>query len=283
MIVILFEIMAQLKTENRLKTFGENAWSFSKAAVLPAIAYLGLKSLGVNFELSDINAGLQNIAETAQHEGPFIAGFATGMVQNAILIGSTLKNLNGKTEAGNYQPIRQDSDGTFVFQLACVDKRRADKSGTALPGSFGPMGAEFIGLAAAMMTQGIAPNTVLGDFATGYFLGSNILTEAYSHLALLGEIGKLATNSSYKGHRLKIEMMDHWDGCGAEGFTNPLTYLLKFKGHKLTLADLTALPNEVAGYIYVNGFLGPAIGILSGGRISLSAVLKHSEMVKTGH
>ncbi len=264
---------------NRLKTFGENVWNFSKAAALPTAAVLGLNYLG---STDYIKATFGSVLEASKHGGSFVTGLATGILKNAVLIGSTLKNLQGKTEGGDYQPMREDADGTLTFQVPCVDKRRINKSGGAVAGSFGPMGSEFVGLAKAMLVQGFLPNNILGDFATGYFLGGNILTEIYSHANLLGEVIKIASNPEYKNRRIKIEMMDHWDGCGAEGFTSPLTYLLKFKAHKLTLADLNALPNEVAGYIYVNGVLSPLIGLLSGGRVSLSAVLKHSEMSK-GH
>jgi len=271
--------MTEVNKINRLKTLGESAWNFGKAAALPTAALLGMNYFG--FHTSDeMKASIHHLTDAALKGGSFVGGLATGIVQNLVLIGSTLKKLGGKTEAGNYEPVRKESDGTCVFQMPCIDKRRLDKRGPAVAGAFGPMGAEFIGLTGAMVAQGIAPNTLLGDFATGYFLGSNIFTEAYSHLAIFKELGRLAKDSKYTNHRIKVEMMDHWDGCGAEGFTNPITYWLKFKAHKLTLADLTALPNEVAGYIYINAILGPAIGILSGGRISLSAILKHSSMEK---
>ncbi len=266
-------------TINRLKTFRENLWSLSKAAAIPAVALLGMNLIGFN-PIDEIKLSQHHLVETAIKGGSFAIGLATGIAQNAVLIKSTLNSISGKTEAGNYQPARKESDGTHVFQMACIDGRRIDKKGAAVAGSYGPLGSAFIGLTGSMIAQGVAPNTILGDFATGYFLGSNILTEAYSHLAIFKEIGRLAKDSKNSDHRIKIEMMDHWDGCGAEGFTNPLTYWLKFKAHKLTLADLTVLPNEIAGYIYVNAILSPAIGILSGGRISLSAVLKHSAMEK---
>lgn len=265
---------------NRVKTIAENIFNIGKVAALPAVAFLALNDLGAT---EDIKTAFSKVIETARHGGPFVAGLATGVAQNAFLIAKTLSSLSGKTEPGNYQPTREENDGAFVYQLACVDNRRVDKTGGSLPGSFGPMGAEFSGLAGAMLSQGFLPNTVLGDFLTGYFLGANVLTEIVSHLGLLKEIFKIATNPKNKGRRVKIEMIDHWDGCGAEGFTSPISYWLKFKAHKLTLADLKALPNEIAGYIYVNGILSPLVGILTAGKISLSAVLKHSEMVKTSH
>ncbi|MDO8610762.1 MAG: hypothetical protein Q7R95_09530 [bacterium] len=279
--------MIRLKNEshiNRANTFFKDIpFNVFKATVLPAVAYLGLNVLGIKITLDQISADLNQVKEAAFRGIPFVAGFATGLVQNAVLIKSTLHNLEGGTEPGNYEPIRQEKDGTYVFQLACVDKRRKDKSGVAVAGSYGLMGAEATGILGALFSQQIVSNTPQGDFVSGYLIGSNVLSTGYSHMYLFSEILRITNDSRYKGHRIKIEMMDHFNGCGAEAFTNPISYLLKFKAHQLTLADIVALPNEIAGYVYVNGILGPAVGIASLGRVSLCAIEKHSEMNKTSH
>lgn len=261
-----------------LITMRENLVRMAKAATVPAIAFLGLNYLGVHIGKEEALSAIGNIKEAAYHAVPFTAGLVSGVGKNLWLINSTLKNLHGKTEPGTYEAKRQEKDGTVVAKIKCVDARRINKTGGAVPGSYGILGAEFINLMEAAVVAGVAPDNIFGSFATGYLIGSNLLTFGYSHLNLFKEIITIARKPEFKGHRIKLQLKDHWKGCGAQGFTNMASYWLKFKAHKLTWADLVALPNEAISYIYVNGILAPAVAGLTNGRISLSAVSRHSHM-----
>ena len=184
--------------------------------------------------------------------------------------------VRGKTEAGNYIPSDTEVDGTKVFQITCVDGRREDKNGGAIPGGYGPLGGEATGLLIAGLIHETTPDSIGGKFSVGYFIGRNILTTIYSHYALLSETLTIA--HMYPKDRIKILVKDHFEGCGAEGFTNILSYMAKFVLHSPRLADIFAAPNEIGGYTYTNLILSPAVALITGWRVSLAAVSEHSAM-----
>lgn len=243
-----------------------------KAAIPAAVIGGGLYAVGIRPE-----DGSQMIEKIFKRDGAILAGLTAGTAVNLGLMISSLRNLEGKTITGNYLASRTEDDGSLVFQITCVDKRREDKDGGAIPGGYGLFGAEPNSALTALLVQHFGQDTPIGNFATGYLLSKNILTAAYAHWSFLGEVMHIA--NVYPNDKIKIEVKNHWEGCGAEGFTSIPSWWLKFKAHQATLADLAALPNEVSGYIYTNGILSPAIKVLSRGRVSISAVLEHSDIV----
>lgn len=250
-------------------------------------------------EVSTLGPGaVEVIKHSFEQSGPaqfFVGaalGAAVGLKKNQKLVNVTLRDLNAADaiEPSNYKhfDIEDNPDGTqtYVFNIHCVDKRREDKSGGAFPGVFGPIGAPFRDAVTAAILNGlINPDAGIGvAAATGYTLFANALTINNSLRELKHEVDMCVLtanqNSTNLNPRIKILLHDHMKGCGAEGFTSLISYLLKFKAHLPLLADLYALPNEVLGYMAVNMILSPAYAKASKGKISLTAVLKRSDMIK---
>jgi len=264
---------------NTLKTVAETGWNITKAAALPvALGYLGINS----FDLS--SAAIHEIWNKAsQGPVPFLGGVVVGWLKNEVLINRTLKNLQGKTSQGTEKPLYKETDGTRVAKITCVDARRFSKSGGAIPGSFAVLGSEITSVLSAAAISAMTPDAnPVAQFATGYIVGSNISTELRSHIGLFSQIDKIVRHARVEDPhaRVKILMEDHWDGCGAQGFTNIASYLAKFKLHNLKLADFLGLPNEVLGYLYVNSVISPLVAARYGGQVSLTASLRHTPMHK---
>lgn len=276
------EQIRQQRWDNSGKTWLETGLNFTKSALpIAAVALLGIDVLAAP------SAILHEIQSSALlGPVPFLGGFGVGILQNALLIKRTLHNLDGKTEHGTLLPIETEADGTYVAQITCVDARRFNTSGGAFPGSFAVLGAEISSVIAAGAIGNLSSsaNPIL-DAAVGYTLGSNILTGLKSHMDLFNQINKIAQQARIQAGgsspRVKIVMEDHWDGCGAQGFTNVPSYLAKFKLHNaFHLADIIGIPNEILGYMYVNSVLSPLVALASRGQVSLSASVIHSPMHK---
>ncbi|MCL4364542.1 hypothetical protein M1328_04880 [Patescibacteria group bacterium] len=267
-----------------LKTGAETSFNMLQVPLaLAAISLLGVHGLTPPGEIFNM------IGERFRSgPEPFLAGLITGGIKNAASIALTLKNLEGKTEGGTMAPLRRNKDGTVVAQITCVDTRRYEKTGGAIPGSFAVLGSEFTSILMAAGVNSLVNSLLPGDnpignFLVGYNVGANILTEGHALVGLIGQMVKIVkrAHQEYPGSRVKLIMEDHWDGCGAEGFTSIASFIAKFGLHnKFHLADLLGAPNEIFGYAVVNTVLSPLVAILSGGQVSLNASVKHSQMHK---
>lgn len=258
--------MSENKKELRQKFFN--------SAVPFAIAALGYALIPPETKIK---------AENILRNNSLAVGFATGLVLNLGRIGFTLYELRGKTTPGNHVTDRVEEDGTVVFKFQCEDSRRVNKNGLAIPGSSGPTGSWFVNASVAMLAQLTIPNPILKDFTTGVFLSNNLLTELYSNIGILFKIGQLINDPQFSNKKIKIEMMNHQKGCGAEAFTNILSLLVKFITHDLELADKLARPNEFAGNLYINKMLGPLLKKLHKGRLTLVALNEYSKMIEVAH
>lgn len=284
--------IASRRKRNGAITGLENAYSiFAKTPAMGAVA-IGAIALGgaaLDGALSALGVNTQGIIPTtieAIKEGgivPFGIGVTAGVAKNAVLIKKTLDQLkDGKTGPGTSFPMATDLDGTKVFHITCVDARREDNSGGALPGSFAVLGAEIRSIIeAGFNAKLLSPlSPILGDFAAGYYFGSNIITGIQAHYQLAHEIRKCMVQARAEdpNARIKIQMEDHWDGCGAQGFTSIPSYVAKFKWHNKPLADFIGLPNEVLGYVWANSVLPLIVGTLTKGQVSFGATTAHSPM-----
>lgn len=265
--------------KNVIKTGFESGWNLTKAATIPiALGYLGINTLDLSTSL--FHEIYNNLS---QGPVPFFVGVGIGIAKNIVSINKTLKNLDGKTKHSTKMPLEiSDNRSEVTAQITCVDARRENDTGGAIPGSFAVLGSELTSLIMAGVIGKITPDSnPIAEAAVGYNVGANLITEAKSIVGLISQIDGIVKQAKIQtGNpdvRVKILMEDHWDGCGAQGFTSIMSYLAKFKWHNLTLADVIGLPNEILGYMFVNS-LSPVIGLLSGGKVSLSASIIHSPM-----
>lgn len=269
------------RLKNGIKTGLEASWNFTKAAAIPiALGYLGINAMDLSSSM--LHEIYNNLS---QGPVPFFTGMGIGIIKNIVSIDKTLKNLDGKTKHGTKMPLEISNDRSEVTaQITCVDARRENDTGGAIPGSFAVLGSELTSLIMAGLIGKITPDSnPIAEAIVGYNVGANLVTEGRSIIGLISQIRGIVQQAKIQtGNpdvRVKILMEDHWDGCGAQGFTSILSYLSKFKWHNLLLADIIGLPNEILGYMFVNS-LSPMVGLLSGGKVSLSASLIHSPMSK---
>lgn len=211
-----------------------------------------------------------------QREGMVLAGATFGLAQNLILRQQTLKNLEGKTAPGTYRPIETLEDGTKHFHITCIDKRRIDKSGGAVPGGYATLGAPFTHAILAAGMEHIGEDNPAAHFLAGYFATNTLITGAEENWNMLGEIRKITQQNP--NDKILIDVEDHWDGCGAQGMTGLSSYWAKFIGHHPKLADAFGLPNEAAGYSFFNLVYAPAVHLATRGRVHVRAVLPRTPM-----
>lgn len=174
----------------------------------------------------------------------------------------------------------------WFFDLPVKDRRiKGINGGTAegatVAGSFGPLAAQVNNFLLADAVANLTPDNPATDFLVGYFLGGNILTSAYTFFNTWKEISEITKDFRFDGKRIKIEMEDHEEGCGAQAMTNILIHRLKFITHNLSAADKLAFFNEIHSYFVTNGILAPFFGAVTFGRVSVSAVTKRSEIEST--
>lgn len=270
---------------NKLKTGLEAGFNFAKASAIPiALGYLGINALDIGAETA--REIYNNFSEGPV---PFLAGAGVGLIKNYAFFSKTLKNLDGKTTPGTMLPMKVWQDkSTVEAQISCIDIRRLDGSGGAIPGSYAVLGSELTSLLMAGMVGKLTSDAnPVAQFMVGYNVGANVLSEGHAIYGLLSQISSIVKRAKVQtgnpNVRVRITMKDHWDGCGAQGYTSIASYLAKFNLHnhpkigKFGIADLIGLPNEILGYMFVNS-MAPVMAVLSGGRVSLSASVFHSKM-----
>lgn len=267
---------------NRPRTVAEVGVSFVRGLVPAAGVYVlnevlpqALRSAGIT--VSPVDWGdLKEVLANFPDQGAFLAGLGVGLAENALLTRKTFAELEGATRHGTYQPKGETDDGALLFQITCIDGRRLDDTGGAVPGGFALFGAPFNSVLLSVMTEKAFGDTLGGNFFAGYFLSRNILTGITAHLATFKEIGIIARK--FPGRRLVIEIEDHGEGCGAAGLTNWASFWAKFRAYNPLLADAIAIPNEVTGYSYTNMIVAPLVGLLTGARVSVRAVTRRTEL-----
>lgn len=269
---------------DRLRGFRlEDSLQVAKGLGMGAMVGGLLGLAGVNSE------DVKQIAELGLHLNiPFWGGVGVGVAKNLYLRHQTYRQLLAMDAAfpSNYSSKgTEDNGNTLVYQITCVDRRRLDKSGGAMPGSAGVIGAEFASLTAATVVNSVGGDNPATQAAVGYLVGSNMVSMVDGLWNLMEQIQKIKASvpENDKGKHIKIVMENHWDGCGAEGMTGVPSYKAKFDWKNMTLADIAALPNELAGYIVVNACIGPWVKIMNGGNVSLHATFHHSPMEKAKH
>ncbi len=238
-------------------------------------------------ELNYLSPELQLIYAQAM---PFATGLAVGLGQNAYLRNRTFDKLgqpnpdgSPKTTESIIEPDFIDENGNVIFNIQCIDAR-IDGETPRVPGGYGPLGAEPLGLAAALAAlhyHNGSPEAIA--FAAGYLSGANILTTGEIGLRLLQQIIQISNDPRYIGQNIIINILNHTDGCGAEGITNPLIHWSKFEAHISWLTDVLSAPNEAAAWTLLNTTLKPVTSILTGGRVSIRPQLfRHSKMTHSG-
>ncbi|MBI2009867.1 MAG: hypothetical protein HYS86_01680 [Candidatus Chisholmbacteria bacterium] len=267
---------------DRGKTVQEVGVTFLKGAVPVAAALVlneaipaALQSVGVEatpLEWQDFQEILFGFPE----QGAFLFGMGLGFAENFVAFRATLDMLQGKIREGTYAPVEELADGTLRFQITCIDGRRVNRSGGAVPGGFALFGAEPNSVILAAMAGKSLPESWATSFAVGYLSSRNLLTASIVHIETIKELMVIA--GRYPDRRILVEIEDHLEGCGAEGFTNLASLWTKFVAHNPNLADMLAIPNEVAGYSYTNMLVAPIVAVLSGGRVSVRAVTRRTEL-----
>lgn len=211
---------------------------------------------------------------------PFIAGATVGIGQNLLLLAKTLKKLEGKTSPGDIFEVMHNEDGSITAEVACIDGRIQTKTGAVMAG-FGLVGSEVTGVAvASAIANKVGDEDPVGQFATGYFLGSNFISNGLSFLLLCNEVGKIA--DQYPDEKVNVNIRFHNEGCGAQATTNPVIYWAKFVKHWPLLADVLSAPNVATGYAVTNTAINVLTGLRYGGRVSVRACLGPSEIVEIG-
>jgi hypothetical protein len=276
----------------------------AKAAGLAAVSIVALHATGLTAEdinrqfqplVSQLSLLIQGImagsesgvnidtATLIKELGPYAIGFISGWIQNTALIPATLKKLEGKTVSNPMPtPYKADDDGGLYFKIVCIDGRIHDENAGRVPGGAALTGSPIASTALAMVGADLLGNdTEAAKVVLGFGLGSNIQSALLSNLALYREIQKIT--KAYPNSKIKIEIENHWSGCGAQGMTNIPGWIGKFGIHKTWITDFLGLPNEVASNIWING-LGAVGNVLSGGDVSVSAsLIKHSHINESKH
>lgn len=260
----------------------ETVQNFAKVA-LP-VALLGFAGMNLPQD------GLNLIGEVGHNlmEGPgqFFVGAFLGGLQNGFLMVSAIDKLQDKARLGTNVGLTVTEDKkNAVAVIRCGDKRIPDDiGGGILLGGFGELGAGLSTLFGAGLLGKFTPDTnPVAQASVGYLAGSNLITEGYALYTLATQIGNIVKHakiqSGNKNINVKIIIQDHWDGCGASGFTSILSYIAKFYGHNvLHSADVLNGLNEILGYALVNEVISPLVWARYGGKVSLTASLIHSEM-----
>ena len=255
--------------------------------MVPGLAAAGITAVGLH-ELNYLSPEFQLIR---QHLVPFGIGFATGLGQNFYLRNRTFNILgqpnpdgSPKTVPGIIKPSFVSADQKYaLYDIDCIDARIHRKT-PRVPGGYGPLGAEPIGLStaiAALHYNHSSPEAI--TFAAGYLSASNILTTGELGLNLIQTIFTIANDpNTGNAQKVDINLHNHFLACGAEGMTDPLTQILKFDKHITPLVDLLSIPKEVAAWLVLSTTLRPTVSLLTLGRVSVRPQLfAHSPMTNS--